>query len=131
MPPTEIIGIVGDTRWNIAEAPLPMLYWPIYGNDYSVATIVVRSDRDVESLAMPVQKIIGSLDADLPVSDVITLNQALGKSTIDSAFDSMLVSRFRSNRTGARRGRPLWSPRLSRHAAHLRDRDPHRARRKA
>ena len=64
----------------------PTLYWPIYGNDYSVATIVVRSTHDVESLAMPVQKIVSPLDADLPVSDVMTLRQAIGKSTIDSAL---------------------------------------------
>jgi putative ABC transport system permease protein len=90
----EIIGVVADTRWNIKEEPIPMLYWPIYGNDYSVATIVVRSDHDVESLAMPVIKIVGSLDADLPVSDVMTLRQAIGRTTIDSAFDSIIVLAF-------------------------------------
>jgi predicted permease len=90
----EIIGIVGDTRWTVSETPIPTLYWPIYGNDYSVATIVVRSARDVESLAMPVQKVVNSLDADLPVSGVMTLREAIGKSTIDSAFDSILVLGF-------------------------------------
>src|SRR5205814_179450 len=68
----EVVGVVGDTRWFPSERPQPTLYWPIYGNDYSGATIVVRAPRNVDSLAMPVQKIIGQLDPDLPVSEVMT-----------------------------------------------------------
>jgi putative ABC transport system permease protein len=90
----EIVGVVGDTRWRITEPMQPTLYWPIYGNDYTVATIVVRAPRDVTALAMPVQKIVGQMDPDLPVSDVMTLREAIGKSTIDSQFDSILVLAF-------------------------------------
>jgi putative ABC transport system permease protein len=90
----EVVGVVGDTRWYVSEPPQPTLYWPIYGNDYSVATVVVRSQRDVNALALPVQKIIGQLDPDLPVSDVMTLREAIGKTTIDSQFDSILVLAF-------------------------------------
>jgi putative ABC transport system permease protein len=41
-----------------------------------------------------VQKIVSGLDTDLPVSDVMTLREAIGKSTVDSAFDSLLVLSF-------------------------------------
>ncbi len=90
----EIIGIVGDVRWNIALPPQPTLYWPLYGNGYSFATIVIRAPRDVESLAIPVQKVIGQLDPDLPVFNVTTLREAIGKSAIDSEFNSILVLAF-------------------------------------
>ncbi|MGB6687954.1 MAG: FtsX-like permease family protein, partial [Terracidiphilus sp.] len=90
----EVVGVVGDTRWTVSLPPMPTLYWPIYGNDYTVATIVVRSTRDVNSLAMPVEKIIGALDPDLPVSGVMTLREAIGKSTVGSEFDSLLVVGF-------------------------------------
>jgi predicted permease len=90
----EIVGVVGDTRWNISEPMLPTLYWPIYGNDYSSATIVVHSSHDVESLSIPVQRVVSRLDADLPISDVMTLRQAIGNSTVDSEFDSILVLAF-------------------------------------
>jgi putative ABC transport system permease protein len=90
----EVIGVVGDVRWHIAQPPQPTLYWPIYGNDYTVATIVVRAPHDVESLALPVQKIVGRMDPDLPVWNVMTLREAIGKSTIDSQFDSILVLGF-------------------------------------
>jgi putative ABC transport system permease protein len=90
----EVIGVVGDTLWNVNAPMMPTLYWPIYGNGYSVATIVVRSTHNVESLALPVEKIVGQLDPDLPVSDVMTLRDAIGKTTVDSAFDSLLVLTF-------------------------------------
>jgi predicted permease len=90
----EVIGVVGDVRWNIAQAPLPTLYWPIYGNDYTFATIVIRAPRDLESLAVPVEKIVGGLDPELPVWGVMTLREAIGKSTVDSEFDSILVLGF-------------------------------------
>jgi putative ABC transport system permease protein len=73
---------------------MPTLYWPIYGNDYTVATIVVRAPRDVDAMAMPVQKIVSQLDPDLPVSDVMPLREAVGKWTIASQFDSILVLAF-------------------------------------
>ncbi|MGC2299451.1 MAG: ABC transporter permease [Acidobacteriaceae bacterium] len=90
----QVVGVVGDTRWTVSLPPVATLYWPIYGNNYSVATIVVRAPHNVESLALPVQKVIAQLDPDLPVSDVMTLREAIGKSTIDSAFDSILVLAF-------------------------------------
>jgi putative ABC transport system permease protein len=90
----EVIGVVGDVRWNIAQPPLPTLYWPIYGNGYTVGTIVIRAPRDVESLAVPVQRIVSRLDPELPVWGVMTLRQAIGKSTVDSEFDSILVLGF-------------------------------------
>ena len=90
----EVIGVVGDVRWNIAEPPLPTLYWPIYGNGYTSATVVIRAPHDVESLAVPVQQIVARLDPDLPVSNVVTLREAIGKATVDSEFDSILVLAF-------------------------------------
>jgi putative ABC transport system permease protein len=49
----EVVGVVGDTRWHIAQPVNPTVYWPIYGNDYSGATIVVRSSQNVEGFALP------------------------------------------------------------------------------
>jgi predicted permease len=90
----EVIGVVGDVRWNIAQPPNPTLYWPIYGGIYNFATVVVRAPHDVDSLAVPIQKVAAQLDPDLPVSRVMTLREAIGKSTIDSEFDSILVLAF-------------------------------------
>ena len=92
--PFEVIGIVGDTRWRISQPPNPTMYIPLYGNDYSIATVVIRSTHDVDSLAMPVEKLIGRLDADLPVSNVTTLEETIHRTTADSQFDSLLILGF-------------------------------------
>ena len=90
----EIIGVVADTRWDIHEPPKATIYEPLFGNDFSGATIFVRGAHNVESLAMPIEGIIGHLDRDLPVSNVKTLRETIDKSTIDSQFDSLLVLAF-------------------------------------
>jgi putative ABC transport system permease protein len=90
----EVVGVVGDTRWNVSQPIEPTLYYPIYGNDYSGATVVIRTAHDVEKLALPVQALIGKLDRDLPVANVMTMRESIGKSTIDSQFDSLLVFGF-------------------------------------
>ncbi len=91
---SEVIGVVGDTRWSISESIRPTMYRPLYGIGYNVATIVVRSERNVESLALPIQKVLGGLDPDIPVFGDMTLRESIGKSTIDSQFDSVLVVSF-------------------------------------
>ena len=90
----EIIGVVGDTRWSISQLPEPTLYWPIYGNGYTGATLVLRSSHNVSALAIPVQKLVGQMDPDLPVSNIATLQETIVKSTLGSQFDSILILTF-------------------------------------
>lgn len=90
----EVIGVVGDVRWRVTEPPHPIIYRPLYGNGYGSATIIVRSQQNVEALAVPVQKVVGQLDADLPVANVMTLRETIGKSTLNAALESILVLAF-------------------------------------
>jgi putative ABC transport system permease protein len=89
-----IVGIVGDTRYSIGEAPEPIQYYPLLAGNENFSALVVRSRRDVTQLALPVQQIIQGMDRDLPVSDVLTMDQLLGKSTVDQSFDAALISGF-------------------------------------
>jgi predicted permease len=90
----EIVGVVGNTLWGLTEAESPTLYFPIYSGGWPAAAIAVRSDRDPSSLALPIQKVLAQLDPDLPVSDVLTMEQSIGQSTLDANFTSMLVLSF-------------------------------------
>jgi putative ABC transport system permease protein len=89
-----IVGVVGDTRFTIGELPAPMQYYPLFAGTENYGTLVVRSNRDVAQLALPVQRLIQGMDRDLPVSDILTVNQLLGKSTLDQSFDTTLLSSF-------------------------------------
>ncbi|HWT66123.1 MAG TPA: ABC transporter permease, partial [Terracidiphilus sp.] len=90
----EIIGVVGDTRYSASERPRAMMYMPIFGNGYTNVTLVVRAAHDVNALAMPVEKTIGQIDPDMPVSNVLTLEETLARSTLGSQFNSVLVLGF-------------------------------------
>ncbi|HUH64273.1 MAG TPA: ABC transporter permease [Terracidiphilus sp.] len=89
-----VVGIVGDTRYSLGEEPLPMQYYPLDAGVTNNGTLVVRSTRDVEALALPVQRVIGELDRDLPVSDVLTMDQLLGRATLDQSFSATLLTAF-------------------------------------
>jgi putative ABC transport system permease protein len=89
-----IVGVVGDTRYEIGELPMPTKYFSLSSGVENYGTVVIRSIRDVEQLALPVQRIIQDLDRDLPVSDVLTMDQLLGKSTVDQSFSTTLLTGF-------------------------------------
>ncbi len=90
----EIVGVVGDTRFSISRAVEPMMYFPLYSGLFGRATIVVTSAQDPNGLALPIQKLVAQLDADLPVSDVLTMQQLIGQSTINARFNAGLVLAF-------------------------------------
>jgi ABC-type antimicrobial peptide transport system permease subunit len=41
-----------------------------------------------------VQRILQDMDRDVPVSDVLTMDQLIGKSTLDQSFDATLITSF-------------------------------------
>jgi putative ABC transport system permease protein len=90
----EICGIAGDIRYAPAEDPKPMQYYPLAAGFANNGTLVIRASRNVEQLALPVQRIVGEIDHDLPVSDVLTMDQLLDKSTIDESFNATLLLGF-------------------------------------
>jgi predicted permease len=89
-----IVGVVGDTRHAIGEPPLPMHYYPLDAGVEDVGTLVIRSAHALEQFALPVQRIVSKMDPDLPVSDVLTMNQLLGESTLDLSFNTTLLVAF-------------------------------------
>jgi predicted permease len=91
----EIVGVVGKTRWMASEPPMPTFYLPLL-NGESSGVLAARgsSNIDVESLALPIHKIFGQLDPDLPVSDVLTMRQQVGVATQQEHFNSFLVLGF-------------------------------------
>ncbi len=89
-----IVGMVGDTRYAIGEAPRPVQYYPLDAGVETVGTLVIRSSHNLEQFALPVQRIVSEMDHDLPVSDVLTMNQLLGKSTLDQSFNTALLVAF-------------------------------------
>jgi len=93
----EIVGVVGDTRYQVDRPIRPMMWFPILagipGNS-SDSVLVVRSAKDVMSLATPIQKVIASFDSDFPVKNILTMEQIVGESTANPSFTATLVLSF-------------------------------------
>jgi predicted permease len=93
----EIIGVVANTRYELGKPVGPMMWFPILGGipgNCGDSVVVVRSSRDVMPLALPIQRLIASLDTNLPVKNVLTMEQIVGESTANSNFSATLVLSF-------------------------------------
>ncbi|NYF52955.1 ABC transporter permease [Tunturiibacter gelidoferens] len=93
----EIIGVVGDTVYDVAEPIKPTMYFPVLSglpNQVSSSTIMVRTPGDPLLLSVPVQKQVAALDPSLPVYDVLTMQQILGKTTASQSFSATLTLAF-------------------------------------
>jgi predicted permease len=93
----EIIGVVGDTVWEVGQAIKPMMYFPILSGsplEATMATMVVRTAHDPLVVALPVQKQVASLDKQIAVYKVLTLPQIIGRSTASKSFSASLVLGF-------------------------------------
>jgi predicted permease len=88
----EIVGIVGDTRFQLGQPLVPTMYTPIDSGMSGAAAVVVHAARDPESLALPIQKLIQQMDRELAVSDVLTMNQIINQSSLDANFEAKLLA---------------------------------------
>lgn len=92
----EIIGEVGDTLWQVGRRLEPMLYSPLLARSHNIDQIAlaVRTASDPLAFSIPVQKQIAALDPDLPVSDVMTMDQIIGESVGSASLSATLVFVF-------------------------------------
>ena len=71
----EIVGVVGDTLYQVGKEPKATMYFPILEGRSGVM-LAIRSATDPLQFSVPLQKQIASLDPELPVSDVLTLTSS-------------------------------------------------------
>jgi putative ABC transport system permease protein len=90
----EIVGVVGDTLFQVGKETGATMYFPILGGDQNGVMLAVRTATDPLQFSVPVQKAIASLDPGLPVSDVRTMNQVIGASLVNASLSASLVLAF-------------------------------------
>jgi putative ABC transport system permease protein len=91
----EIVGVVGDTLWQVGKPVLPTMYFPILEGSWDNGqSLAIRTDSDPLAMSVPVQKQIATLDPELPVSNVLTMQQAIGDSLGNASFSATLVLSF-------------------------------------
>ncbi len=102
--PRQIVGIVGDVRQDGLDAvtddatlyfPATQLHTPASVTWRSFPfTVVVRSSTNVEALGPSIIAAVHEVDREVPVMDVLTLDQLLGDSIGQRRFTMLLLDTF-------------------------------------
>ena len=91
----EIIGIVADERFNGPRAPAdPATYFALSQFTFNDNWLLVRTKNDPTAFVPTLRQIVWSLDRDLPLENVRTMDSVLGESVADSRFNTVLLSLF-------------------------------------
>lgn len=90
----EIVGVAGDTRYNAAQAAQPVMYFPLFSGKATGVTLAARSPADVAGLALPIQRTVQDLDRELPVADILTMDELVARSALDASFEATLLLAF-------------------------------------
>jgi putative ABC transport system permease protein len=91
----EIIGVVGSIKTRrLTDQPRPELYIAESQIPMSSLTIVIKSDVNPSALIGALRAEVKSLDEDLPIYDVRTMDQYLGDSVSRQRFLTILLAVF-------------------------------------
>jgi len=97
-PWMEIVGVVGDVKYSgLDGAPEMVLYWPAEQFAWQSMYVVLRTSPtlgDPTVLASAVQNTVWSLDKDVPVAHIRTLEQLLSESVQQPRFRTVLLEVF-------------------------------------
>lgn len=92
----EIVGEVADTLYQVGQPAHATMYFPVLnvGNSVGGLTLAVRTASDPLALSVPIQKQIMTLDPEMPVSDVLTMQQIIERSLVNASLSASLVLAF-------------------------------------
>ena len=101
----EVIGVVGDVRhWGKDVQAEPEMYWdqaqswlargPTLRRHRRALTLVVRASGDPDALVRSIRSEVAGVDAELPVSDIKTMEERLGASLAAARFKTLLIGIF-------------------------------------
>lgn len=92
----EIVGVVGDTLYQVGKPIFPTMYLPVLSGDSNPwgFSLVVRTAADPLAMAVPVQKVFAQIDPQQPVEDVVTLQQIIEHSLGNASLSASLVLAF-------------------------------------
>jgi putative ABC transport system permease protein len=93
--PTEIIGLVGNTRAvDLVTPARPESFWPHSQLAYNLMTLTVRTAGNPLGSSQAIEAQVRALDKDQPVSDVRTMDQWVARSLAQTRFNSLLLLAF-------------------------------------
>lgn len=94
-PWREIVGIVRDSKYlTLGEAATPFAYLPLAQNHETGMTLLVRTRGAPSDLAAQVRQAVQSLEPNLPLTSVRTMNELIGNSLYAARMGAVLIGVF-------------------------------------
>jgi predicted permease len=94
-PMAEVVGVVGDTRTGMKGDPPPlMVYMPYWTQLGSEATLAIRTGQKPDAAARAVRNAIWSMDSQLPVPEMKTMQRIISDSVSERRFQTALLAGF-------------------------------------
>jgi putative ABC transport system permease protein len=93
--PREIVGIVGDVKQTSLDAETPLaVYLPYQQFPYPGMTMVVRTSTDTSSITAAVRREVQTIDRNVPVSNIRSMEQVISTSVSQRRFSMTLLGIF-------------------------------------
>jgi predicted permease len=93
--PREIIAIVGNIKSRSLDAEdAPAYYVPSTQLNFGSMSVCLRTNVDPHSITSAVRSVVASMDSDLPLYDVKTMEEYLATSVATPRFHAMLLEAF-------------------------------------
>jgi putative ABC transport system permease protein len=91
----QIVGVSGDVR-NLGPASesLPEIHMPFAQSTWARNWIAVRTAGNPLAVHQPIAAVVRSIDPDLPMVEVRTMEQVIAASTLGARFTTILFSAF-------------------------------------
>ena len=126
-PWREIVGVVGNIRMQATQREMKAaMYLPAAQmNAWCCLYTVVRTSVEPRSLEPTMRQLVSSLDPDIPVTEVHTMQEQMFSELSQPRFAMVLLGRFRRTGDRAHHRWPLRRHDVLGSTPHARDRRPH------
>ncbi len=90
-PAREVVGVIGDARTSgLMDDVSDEVYYPMGQYAEQTSTLVVESDEPAGALVPAIRRAVSRVDADLPLSNVATMEDVVQSSTASLRFTTAL-----------------------------------------
>jgi predicted permease len=91
----EIVGIVRDVKqFGLGSEPYPMAYVPFNTLPLQEIAVLVRTSADLAAVTSGIRAQVREVDANLPIHDLTTMEQAVSDSVAQPRFYMLLLGAF-------------------------------------
>jgi putative ABC transport system permease protein len=92
--PREIVGVAGDVRMSLEQAPPDQVYMPYAQNPWPTMSVVARTAGDPSRWANPLRSAVYAIDPDQAVYNLRSLDAVIARAVAARRFQVFVLSLF-------------------------------------